>query len=206
MFWKKLLSKGDTLSQDITYSSSAGESTGSRWRDNHGNLLMLFVALVFLIGAGFLIYRQNRFVAPRFPESDMITPPSRVSELASVSADNSVTVRVIGAANDNGSVKIVIYDSASAFDNPSNALISEAVLIQNGEAIWKIPVKLPDRFSISAFHDENNDSELNRNRLDVPTERYGYSGNVRSATGVPSYKEAVIARPKPGESINVFIR
>ena len=59
---------------------------------------------------------------------------------------------------------------------------------------------------IAAYHDENNDSELNRNRLDVPTERYGYSRNTEATNGLPNFVESVIKRPKPGDTVNIFIR
>lgn len=210
MLWQKLWNKGVALTQELGIAGSTSNSSDappSRWRENHGNVLVAFVAGVFLLGACVLVYRQNRFVAPRFPESSMITPPpSKGGELASVATKESLTIRVVGAANDEGAVQIAIYDSESSFNNPSNAVISQTVLIHQGEAIWNVPVQLPDKFSIAAFHDENSDKELNRNRLDVPTERYGYSRNARAATARPSFTEAVIERPKAGGSIDIFIR
>lgn len=207
MFLQKLINKGVALTQNILITGdTSGSRAPSRWRENHGNLLMAFVAIVFLLGASVLIYRQNRFVAPRFPESNMITLPMRASDLTPVAEKNAMTIRVVGAANDNGTVRIEIYDSESSFNKPASALISKSVLIRDGEAIWTVPVKMPETFSIAAFHDENSDGELNRNRLEVPTERYGYSRNARGTTGVPMYEEAVIERPNSGEMVNIFIR
>jgi uncharacterized protein (DUF2141 family) len=196
------------MTQEITVSGHSSRPTGppSRWQENHGNLLLVFVAIVFVLGGLILIYCQNRFVAPRFPESKLITPPARSTALAAVAEAKWLTIRVVGAANDNGTVKIAIYDTESTFNSPSSALISESVAIRDGEATWTIPVEMPDKFSIAAFHDENDDSQLNRNRLDVPTERYGYSRNARRTTGLPNFQDAVIDRPKAGETLNVFIR
>jgi uncharacterized protein (DUF2141 family) len=60
--------------------------------------------------------------------------------------------------------------------------------------------------AIAVYHDENNDGQLNRNRLGIPTERYGFSRNARGLTGPPGFEQAVIRRPKAGETIELFIR
>lgn len=41
-------------------SAEGQESPRSKWRENHGNFLLGFVAFVLVVGAGLVIYRQNR--------------------------------------------------------------------------------------------------------------------------------------------------
>jgi uncharacterized protein (DUF2141 family) len=203
------MNKGVVLTQDINVTDEVSRPTGpqTRWQENHGNLLLIVVAIVFVIGACVLIYRQNRFVAPRFPDSIYIpAPPRPADKLLSVGSKDAITIRVLGAANESGTVKIAIYESESSFNNPDDALLSESVTILDSEATWTISVRPPGKLAIAAYHDENNDNQLNRNRLGVPTERYGYSQNARGVTGPPEFKETVIDRPKPGETINIFIR
>jgi uncharacterized protein (DUF2141 family) len=205
----RLMNKGVVLTQDMFVTGEVSRPTGppTRWQENHGNLLLIVVAIIFAVGACVLIYRQNRFVPPRFPESSMIAaPPKPADKLLSVAAKDSFTIRVLGAANETGTVKIAIYESESSFNNPDDALLSESVMILDSEATWTVPVRPPDKLAIVAYHDENDDNELNRNRLGFPTERYGFSKNVRGATGLPGFQETVIDRPKPGETINIFIR
>ncbi len=87
-----------------------------------------------------------------------------------------VTIKVSGAISDNGSIKIAIYESESDFDKAKNAVASESSLIIEGESVWTIPHKqLPTKFVVAAYHDENGDDLLNRNRLGIPIERYGFS-------------------------------
>ncbi|QEG40317.1 hypothetical protein [Roseimaritima ulvae] len=40
-------------------SAEGQETPSSKWRENHGNILLGFVALVLVVGAGLVIYRQN---------------------------------------------------------------------------------------------------------------------------------------------------
>lgn len=170
---------------------------------------MVFVAIVMVIGFCILFYCQNRFVPPRFPESEMIEAPAETPSLEEDSdqAANMVTIKVSGAISDNGSIKIAVYGSESDFDKTENAVASESSLILEGESVWTIPPKqLPAKFGVAAYHDENGDDLLNRNRLGIPTERYGWSRNARGSTGPPSYKQAVIDRPAAGRTINIFIR
>ncbi len=182
----------------------------SRWQENHGNLLMAFVGLILLVGSGLLIYRQNRFVPPRFPEADMIVQPPSEATAAGVdgkSPADFIIVRVAGAANDAGSIKIAIYGSEETFNDPDRALATNTLPLEDGVAEWIIPVSaLPSEIAIAAYHDENEDKQLTLNRFGIPSERYGFSRNARGLTGPPSFRQAVIARPKGGTALDLFIR
>lgn len=200
--------KGVVLNQEFASERTHRAGPPTRWQENHGNLLLGFVAIVIVIGACILLYRQNRFVPVRFPEAEMIqTPVPTSGSEDSDSAASEVSIKVSGAISDNGSIKIAIYGSESDFERSKNAAASTSSLILDGESEWTIPSEqLPRKLAVAAYHDENNDDELNRNRLGIPIERYGFSRDARGLTGPPSYKQAVIDRPKKGETINIFIR
>ena len=67
--------KGFSLTEDMNVDSPVPrhlhqhgqDGPPTRWQENHGNLLVLFVGFVILIGAGILFYRQHRFVPVQFP-------------------------------------------------------------------------------------------------------------------------------------------
>lgn len=181
----------------------------SRWQENHGNLLMGFVGLILVVGSCVLIYRQNRFVPPRFPDAKMIVVPKAESSetAAEVPANELVAIRVAGAANDNGTIKVAIYGSEETFNLPERAWLARSLPLREGEALWVLPVaELPDRLAIAAYHDENGDERLTLNRLGIPSERYGFTQDARGLTGPPSFDQAVIDRPAGGETLFVFIR
>jgi len=45
------------------------------WRDNYGKTLLFFFVGITAIGFALLAYRENRFVAPRFPDEGAIAQP-----------------------------------------------------------------------------------------------------------------------------------
>lgn len=181
--------------------------TKTRWQENHGNLLVAFVGIVFAGGAAVLLYRQNKFVPVSFPEDRMIVAVGAEADPESVDPATAVTIRVIGAANEVGDIKIAIYDSESNFNDIEKALLGATLPIANGEAKWPIPAgQLPKAFAVAAYHDENRDDRLNRSMgLGVPTERYGFSNNARGLTGAPRYRDTVIKRPSAGKVVDVVI-
>ena len=203
---------GSTLTPEATIENDDSDFSPmkTRWQENHGNLLMAFVGMILLVGSGLLIYRQNRFVPPRFPESGMIVQPTSEASTAAVdgqAAGDFVTLRVAGAANDLGSIKIAIYGSNESFNDPDRALATNTLPLADGVAEWSIPVSaLPGEIAIAAYHDENDDRQLTLNRFGIPSERYGFSRNARGLTGPPNFRQAVIARPKGGTTLDLFIR
>ncbi len=181
----------------------------SRWQENHGNLLMGFVGIIFLIGSSVLIYRQTRFVPPRFPESDMIVLPDEETSnsVSQIGPDDVMFIRVTGAANDFGNIKIAIYADEQTFNNPDLAIATNSLTLEGGEAVWTVPLAaLPEQIAIAAYHDENEDEQLTLNRFGIPSERYGFSNNARGLTGPPSFQQTVIDVPRGGETLNLFIR
>ena len=116
-------------------------------------------------------------------------------------------IRVTGAANDLGTVKIAIYENEETFNNPDLALATNSLSLDGGEAVWAVPVSgLPNRIAIAAYHDENGDQQLTLNRFGIPSERYGFTNNARGLTGPPTFEQTVINRPQGGEALNLFIR
>lgn len=178
------------------------------WEENHGNLLLAFVASIFVIGASILAYNQTRFVPPRFPESQSILDPRLAMDAVQISENEpSVTINVSGAANDEGMMMVAIYDSVDDFNEPTRATIRQSFATSDGQGSLRIKLSmLPKKFAIAAFHDENGDGVLNRNRFEIPLERYGFSRNARGVTGPPSFDDAVVERPMAGEAIDVFVR
>lgn len=184
----------------------AGAKT--RWQENHGNLIVAFVGIVFLFGAMVLLYRQNKFVPVRFPEEDMIETVELDGDPKMLDPRSAVTIRVTGAANEVGVIKVAIYDSEADFNNVDRAIEMATLPIENGESRWTIPLgSLPRQFSVAAYHDENRDDQLNKSMgLGIPTERYGFSNNARGITGAPRYRDTVVNRPKAGKTVDIVIR
>lgn len=185
------------------------EAARSRWRENHGNLLLAFVGVIALVGSSVLIYRQNRFVPPRFPDEGNIVVPGGDGSNSDLQSrhEERLTIRVTGAANDSGTIKIAIYEDAETFNDPDRAFATNSLPLNDGEATWEVPVSsLPEQFAVAVYHDENDDEQLTLNRFSFPSERYGFSNNARGLSGPPGFYESVIPRPGGYTTLDLFVR
>ena len=50
----------------------------------------------------------------------------------------------------------------------------------------------PGRYALSAFHDENDNGELDTNLMGIPSEGYGFGNDASAALGPPSFEAAAV--------------
>lgn len=177
-----------------------------RWKENHATALVIVAMTIFLIGSAILQVRRSRFVPPGFPPGDKLVPAPGLSN-----ADDegvSLQIRVVGGASDAGPVRVAVYTSADTFNQPESAAWKGTTTIDpSGEAIcYTDGITLTGEFAVAAFHDLNDDGELSRNALGIPSERYGFSNDARGKFGPPSFQEAKINMPADGDIIDISIR
>jgi uncharacterized protein (DUF2141 family) len=89
--------------------------------------------------------------------------------------------------SDRGTARCALYDSADHFLKQTAA---EAVSpIRGGAARCQFSGIVPGRYAIAAYHDENDNRELDSNFLGVPKEGIAASNDARGRFG-PRWKEA----------------
>lgn len=112
-------------------------------------------------------------------------------------------VRITGFKKDTGTCRVALYGSADHFNDPEHALAKASLEIVDSQAQWNVNIDLPlaqrvnddsleFNISISAYHDENENSKLDKNSLGIPTELYGFSQNPKRGFGPPKFKETAI--------------
>ncbi len=66
------------------------------------------------------------------------------------------------------------------------------------ERAQKVSLSLPPgRYAVSAFHDANSNKKLDKNLLGMPTEKYGFSNNVRGTFGPPALEDQLVTLQGP---------
>mgnify|MGYP003632748206 CR=1 FL=1 len=178
----------------------------SVWAQNHGNVLMMFLGGLIVLGSAILLYRQSRFVAPRFPQSSLIGEAKSTDESSGLENHSQITdflsVTVVGSDQDNGDVMVAVYDSADAFANQTSPRWLDKATLREGTAVLQLPlINLGPEFAIVAFADQNAnggfDPQLN--------ERIGFSGTLdRSQMEAEDAFEKARITP-PFESFSVTI-
>lgn len=180
-----------------------GETDGfetSLWKENHGNVLLGFTAILCLLGVTIIACQQSRFLPPRFPrriaqenEGLHLAEPSTATGTQIPRNVRTVELRILGAASDEGTMKIAMYLSPAGFNDPSEAFEVDSWQIVDGVCAgrWEVSPEIK-RAAIAAYHDANDNGELDRNAIGIPSERYGFSADARGFTGPPTFEEAAI--------------
>ncbi len=103
-------------------------------------------------------------------------------------AQNSVEVSFSDFKNNNGHLRVGLYNDADSF--LGKAYKSAKSEISNKEAKVKF-TDLPDGvYAISCYHDEDDNGELNMRLGMFPKEPYGTSNNARGFFGPPKWEDA----------------
>ena len=147
--------------------------------------------------------------------------PDFVEDASSQSNESIRTVAleivVTGFSQNSGSCRIAVYLGQSHFNDPEFAIVKESIAIRDSRASWQVKVAIPEessseleprtRLAVSAYHDENDNSRLDKSSFGIPTERYGFSKNPKSGFGPPKFSETAIelSSTKQTSDLNVTV-
>lgn len=152
---------------------------------------------------------KNTTSSPTIPDSAEETSGQRNESIHTVDLE----IVVSGFSQNSGSCRIAVYLGQSHFNDPVYAIAKESIGIHDLKASWQVKVAIPEetnraiesttRLAVSAYHDENDNSRLDKNSFGIPTERYGFSKNPKSGFGPPKFSETAIElslTKQPGDS------
>ena len=97
-------------------------------------------------------------------------------------------VTVTHIKGEKGNIMVGIFDSDQTFlKKPLEGKMIKA----SGDSITVVFENLkPGRYAISVLHDANKNKDLDKNKLGIPKEGFGFSNNVIGAMGPPSFERA----------------
>ena len=105
-----------------------------------------------------------------------------------VRAQSTLVVTVMDIKNKNGDILIGLYDSTSHF--PRKAATGKVAKVTDKEMQITFANIKPGNYAVSVLHDENQNKDLDTNKLGIPKEGYGFSNNVTGIIGPPSFRKA----------------
>ncbi|MEL6105587.1 MAG: DUF2141 domain-containing protein [Planctomycetota bacterium] len=169
------------------------------WKDSRGNWLLAFAGLVFVLGLGVI------WATPE-PESLPPTTFDDGEKPLAVSPD-SILIRITTDSNDASMpIRIAIYDSVEKFGQTELAILKDSLVPVDGFVVWEIATSvLPSEFSVAAYHDLNDDGELNRGLFNAPSEPYGFSNNARGLVGPPTFEQTLVKQPLEDSIIDLRV-
>lgn len=98
----------------------------------------------------------------------------------------SVTISVINALSDNGTVEFAFYDEENFMKQP---VYSKSASVENGKSTVVFENVLQGNYAIICFHDENENNIMDINENGTPKESYGLSNNKMNF-GPPEFESA----------------
>jgi uncharacterized protein (DUF2141 family) len=108
----------------------------------------------------------------------------------------NVNVTVHGASNNNGVIRIALYNNKDAYaadkENTANGSFrKEAVSIKDKSAAYTFKDVPYGAYAIKLFHDEDNSGKFYTGMFGIPKVQYGFSNNAKGMMGPASYAKAM---------------
>jgi uncharacterized protein (DUF2141 family) len=113
-----------------------------------------------------------------------------------------VEVEIMGFENNEGRCRVAAYEKSSGFQDPNQAVARSVLPIEGNSVRWTFTWQdngreiSPAGLAISAYHDRNDNGQLDKSLVGIPTERYGFSNNPKRGYGPPKFDQALVAAPK----------
>ena len=101
----------------------------------------------------------------------------------------TVDVRVSGVTAGKGKVAVAVCDRERFL---KQCAFSASVPAQGSEVVVSLKDIPPGTWAVLAYQDANENGELDRNFIGIPSEDYGFSRNAASRFGPPGFDDAAI--------------
>jgi uncharacterized protein (DUF2141 family) len=101
-----------------------------------------------------------------------------------------LTVIITGFDNEEGKCRFALDNSKAVYEREDTVWIGKVLPIVNKQVVVVIDSLQFGEYAVRVFHDENENETIDTNFLGIPTEDYGYSNNVSSWFGPPSWERA----------------
>ena len=105
-----------------------------------------------------------------------------------------LAIDVHGVRSGDGRVYLAVHGPATRDTFPSGEAVVEGLRApaRAGTMRFVFQDLAPGRYALSAFHDENDNGELDTNLMGIPSEGYGFGNDASAAFGPPSFEAAAV--------------
>jgi uncharacterized protein (DUF2141 family) len=119
-------------------------------------------------------------------------------------ADLEIVVAGIRDGESPGKVFIGVFNGQDGFLKDERRYARAAIPVVNGTARLVLTLP-PGRYAAVAFHDSNDNGELDRNILGIPTEGYAFSRDARGFMSAPSFESAAVELLEGGARMTITL-
>ncbi len=102
---------------------------------------------------------------------------------AQVSPQYSLTIEISGIKDNKGVIMLQLLNASQ------EVVTQEKGVIENGKSIMTFKNLAPGKYAVRYFQDENLNGELDKNKLGIPTEGYGFSNDAYGMFGPKPFRD-----------------
>ncbi|MEO6093640.1 MAG: DUF2141 domain-containing protein [Novosphingobium sp.] len=136
--------------------------------------------------------------------SAQVAPPE---DCAGTPSGTWLNVLVEGVRNGNGLVAVTLYaDEPGSFLVKHGSIGVQRFPAQAGATHACIFIPKPGVYGIAVYHDENASMKLDRSRLGLPREGFGFSNNPSTLAGIPTFRSVRLNVPRPNLAARITLR
>lgn len=119
-------------------------------------------------------------------------------------SNHTVNITINNIKESTGNLRIAVYAGKENYQK--NALIDTSFVAgaQNSKTIKLLLPK--GEYAIGVFHDLNDNEELDKNFMGIPTEGFGFSNKSMGTFGPPSYEDTKFKVDKNATSVEVNLK
>ncbi|HLF32794.1 MAG TPA: DUF2141 domain-containing protein [Cyclobacteriaceae bacterium] len=118
--------------------------------------------------------------------------------------NGNIIVTIDGISSSSGTLIIGLFDNPEDFTVTPVMSKMESVK-NNGSITVEFRDVIYKKYAISVYHDLNNNQELDKNGLGIPTEPYGFSNNPKIFMG-PSFEKSLFDFNQDELKLTILLR
>ena len=109
-----------------------------------------------------------------------------------LAADLAVEIREVRSADGRLFVAVHGLETKDTFPSGADKVASLQRRAHAGTVRFVLQDLRPGRYAVSAFHDENDNGDLDTNLVGIPSEGYGFANDPNSTFGPPKFEAAAV--------------
>ena len=109
-----------------------------------------------------------------------------------IAQHSDLNVKITNIKEVKGHIEIGVYNNPELFPKVDKQYKVFYIKVTASNMNYTIKGLKHGQYALAIFHDLNSDTICNRNIMGIPTEKYGFSNNVRPFLSAPSFEDAAI--------------
>jgi uncharacterized protein (DUF2141 family) len=105
-----------------------------------------------------------------------------------------------------GTCALALFDDRKRFEAGDAPIRKTTLPLAGGACAWRIDDLPAGDYALKAYLDTNGNGQLDKGRLGVPTEPYGFSNDARGRLGPPSWDKTRFTLDAGGREVAVAVR